>query len=178
MRYSPELLDILRSGGTVTVTGPQRSGTRIATRILAADLGAMFIGEERYGVGVHEGILERYMTIAHCGEPVVIHAPTLAPVAHYLPGMVVCMRRQLVDIAASQERIGWAYERYMLDRYFVRDGPLASIVYAAWDNYQAPMLSERAVELEYDSLVGHPFWLSKDKRAGFSPHQTALTPPP
>jgi hypothetical protein len=176
MNYGPELLDRLRSAGPITVTGPQRAGTRIATRILAADLGRTFVGEEEYRVGEFDGVLERYLAFALGDVPSVIHAPALLPIAHYLPGIIVCMHRPLADIERSQQRIAWAYERYMLDRYFVSHGPIAGVAYWAWHVYQKPMIEARAIDLEYNSLAGHPLWLPAEQRAQFSPHQTEPLP--
>ena len=35
-------------------------------------------------------------------------------------------------------------------------------------------LSHNTIELDYNSLSGHPLWLAKPKREKFLPHQTTL----
>lgn len=172
MRYGPQLLDKLSDWRVVTVTGPQRSGTRIATKILAHDLGRRFVGEEEYQVGQHDGLLMRYFDLTRSGEPMVIHAPALSASAHHMPGAVVFMRRSIRDIVRSQERIQWAYEEWELWRYFTDTGPIAFVKYRAWHQFQRPILEGRAFDLEYVSLAEHPLWVTPDKRAAFSPHQT------
>jgi hypothetical protein len=173
MRYGQTFLDKLRQWSVATVTGPQRSGTRIAAKIIAADLGRTFVGEEEYKVGSHDGLLARYFDIVRSGNPVVIHGPALSSSAHYMPGVVVFMIRSLSEIVRSQERIQWAYEEWQLARYFTDTGPIAAVKYRAWHQFQKPMIEDRAFDLEYSSLAEHPLWVPAEQRAAFSPHQTA-----
>lgn len=175
MRYGPEFLEAVRPFAVVTVTGPQRSGTRIATKILAHDLGRQFVGEEDYRVGDQNGMLMRYFALT--ANPVVIHAPALSASAHHMPGAVVFMRRPLREIVRSQERIDWAYEEWQLARYFTDTGPIALVKYRAWHMFQRPILEGRAFDLEYSSLAKHPLWVAPGNRVQFSAHQTEPTPP-
>lgn len=174
MTFSNDFLATVRGPHCVTVTGPQRSGTRLATAILAHDLGRQFIGEEAYDVATHDGLLARYLAVANRGAEVVIHAPELSSIAHHLPGLIVFMHRDPADIARSQRRIDWAYEGHELIRYFTDQGPIGEVTYRAWDRYQKPLLGARAVDLDYASLAGHPLWVDASKRELFHPHQITV----
>lgn len=178
MNYDDAFLTLLRrpswASYPVTVTGPQRAGTRIATAILARDLGRRFVGEEHYDVSQHDGLLRRYLAFTNEGAAVVIHAPELSSIAHHLPGIVVFMRRDPADIIRSQDRINWVYEQHELVRYFTDQGPIAEVTYRSWDLYQKPLLKERALDLEYVSLRGHDLWVPREQRKAFHPHQ--ITP--
>jgi len=171
-----EFLDLLRPHPVITVVGPQRSGTRIATAMIASDLGRTFVGEEEF-MGVEEvapgligSSLFRLFQLMDNSHDVVIHAPALTSCAHFLPGMVVCMTRDAGAVAASAERIAWPWEKHQLGFYFTGEGDLVEVVRRAWA-FQAAFLGERGVTLSYESLEGHPMWVDKPRRAGFHPHQ-------
>ena len=100
------MFEKLKRWPRILVTGPQRSGTRIATKMIAEDTGHWFVGEEEFGVDS----LNRLWKILEIGRNIAIQCPTMAPFVSLL-GMrdkdllVVMMRRDIEDIQASRERI-------------------------------------------------------------------------
>jgi len=169
--------DILSSGKKcVLVTGPQRSGTTVAAKMLANILGWGHIDEEEFrweSRGLFEEVIKK--------DNLVIQAPCLSCIAHeYSASLyIVFMVRPLLDIYASEERIGWKFSDYEL-KWNVKkfhDIPEeiktpAEAKYYVWQNMQKPFI-QNFVELKYSDLEGHPLFLSKDQRIGFGPKQTS-----
>lgn len=173
MEYGSEFLAAVSTAEIITVTGPQRSGTRITTAMLAKDLGRTFIGEEDYRVSKVAGRFVRYLDLARSKSPCVVHAPTLAPLAHHLPGHVVFMMRELKFIQLSEQRIDWHWAFLELEGYFRDQGTIAEVRYDVWNRFQKKVLDDRAFELSYNSLCSHPMWIPKEARKTFHPHQIA-----
>ena len=164
----------LRRFDRILVTGPQRSGTTFIAKTIAYDIGLEFIPEEAFGV--HD--VARFFALYATRTGFVVQAPTMCFVCHYVPGAVVMCKRNVADILASQERIGWTrinepieYTRYFKDDYTL---PIAVHKYVMWEKWQKPMLGARSFEIEYESLRGHPLWVPKEQRVNFKPRQTAL----
>jgi hypothetical protein len=155
----------------IVVTGPQRSGTRIAAQMVAHDTGLQFVDETEFLIKdedlFHE-VLER--------DGIVVQAPHMLKdvVDHPVPGvLVVLMRRDLDRIHASAQRIGWE-EVYggnttELRTFGLTEGDSAAVKYAYWDSQPKP---EPHVEVDYESLREHPLWLHEDQRKDFGPLQT------
>lgn len=155
----------------VIVSGPQRSGTTIAAKMLALDLKLPFIDETEFGV--HD--TDKFHATLRGRKEFVLQAPTMSPHLAQIPDVdVVWMRRNLQDVLRSQKRIGWGrWEKLERDRYHdhSRD-PIATVKARAWDLFQRVELGERAFDLDYESLRGHPLWVDPDNRAGFKDKQT------
>ena len=159
----------------VLVTGPQRSGTTIAAKMIAADTGLAFVDENDFGV----------KDIAPWGDMVttarkrVIQCPSMCRFVHWFGGYddvaVVLMRRDVEDIIRSERRIGWSLEAFELSRYAAVDGPISAVKYGYWDNYQKTFI-KHAFEVGYRSLADHPLWLPDDARKNFTAKQTELMP--
>jgi len=155
----------------ILVTGPQRSGTTIAAKMIAQDTGHLLVLEERFGT--HDK--GRWEKIIEGSHGVVIQCPTMCRWAHQFGErddvLVVLMRRDIDDIIASQERIGWR-ERRELVPYGVDEGPIAAVKYDYWEREQVGQI-RHSLELEYEDLSDHPLWVPKARRRRFGPRQTA-----
>lgn len=166
-----QALQRLRGHTRIVVTGPQRSGTTIATKMLAQDLGFDCHLENAFNfhdLGVLCDLLQR--------ERIVVQAPTMAFVCHHLSATLVFMRRDVKAIAKSEARIGWRHATAEKRRYFY-SGPLpvAQLKYHVWETYQRPGLAlDRYVEIDYESLKQHPLWVPSELRKQFGDHQTAV----
>lgn len=159
----------------IVVTGPQRSGTRIAAQMIAADTGHRFVDEMEFlikDVGKWREALQ--------GDNVVVQAPHMLKdcVDDPPPGIfIVLMRRDLDAVHASQKRIRWVEDlggnTTELEKFGLSDGDSASIKYEYWDSHpkKAPYL-----ELPYESLRDHPMYVQPEQRKDFGPLQTRPEP--
>lgn len=155
----------------VVVTGPQRSGTTICAKMIAADLGYKFYPEERVGIRLpamlHELIAAQHEFVVQC--PALCHCIedfSAEDVA------IVLMRRDVADIVASEERIKFERKRAReLAQYGRKDGVVSAVRYDHWERHQRPYITH-AFEVEYESLSEHPLWVPKERRADFGPRQT------
>jgi hypothetical protein len=156
----------------IVVTGPQRSGTRIAAKMIAADTGHAFVDEMEFAIkdaGAFGEVLRR--------EGIVAQAPhMLKDLVDEPPAgtFIVLMRRDLGRIHASEHRIRWA-EVYggnitELAKFGLSEGDPATLKYAYWDS--RPKLVP-FLELEYEALRSHPLWVPDEQRHDFGPLQTA-----
>lgn len=156
----------------VLVTGPQRSGTTICARMIAADTGYVYVDEE--DIGIH--YLETLRALLDERRGVVVQCPALARWVHTLDVesvLVVWMRRALVDILASQERIGWVErgeEELELSKYDSLSGPVAEVKWRFWQRVQRPRLANW-MEVLYEDLSVHPLWVQKGERDGWMHRQ-------
>lgn len=167
------MFEHLRGRTKIMVTGPQRAGTRICTKMISHDTGHKFIGEEEF----RTDSLNHFIIQLGKPWPLVIHAPCLCVYAHVLveqfPNLfVVLMRRPVDDIVASQERIGWEWEISELMRFGKVKGRAAELKYQYWDTFQRPCIFQDSIEVEYEDLADHPLWKPKEQRAHFEPRQT------
>ena len=171
-----EVLAHLRMLGIqrILVTGPQRSGTTIASKILAHDLHFPYIDEMAFGA--HS--FDKFYDKARTTPKFVMQCPAMSPHVHLVPGtMVIWMRRDLPEILRSQRRIGWdEFEGIEKDRYFYGGNQEAAAVKTeAWSRFQRVALGERGLDMSYDSLATHPLWIDAEKRRKFGSKQTYPT---
>ena len=165
----------------IVITGPHRTGTTIAAKIIANQLNYQCYLEEGFGndFGLLNGrVHENY----HRGISSVYQVPLLMGYCYRLPEFVavVVMRRKIEDILDSQKRIGWnekeEWKRRELEKFDgieVEDDldmPICEAKYKIWEEMTEGMTN--AYELEYDSLSEHRFWVEKEKRKNFTPRQT------
>jgi hypothetical protein len=157
----------------IVVTGPQRSGTRIAAKMIAEDTGHTFADERAFGIYDEQ----RWRDLLQ-GEKVVVQSPSMFKQVVDNPPpdiFVVLMRRDLTKIHASQRRIGWDKHplgnTIELSRFGLTSGDSAATKYDYWASHEkeAPFL-----ELEYESLRQHPLFIPDDKRRNFGAVQTKL----
>lgn len=149
----------------IVVTGPQRSGTTIASHMIAKDLGYEHIDETKFGV--HNGNVFR--KILNDRENIVIQAPGLFQDCMAIKDedvLVVVMKRNIKDIIASQERIKWAYEKGELSKFGLENGIISKVKYDYFKTHKP----KNYVELRYSDLKRHPLYVENRKR--FSPKQT------
>jgi hypothetical protein len=157
----------------ILVTGPQRSGTRICTKMIAVDTGHEYLNE---GVMDIHNVAKAKQALTQ--KNVVLHGPGAFYMAHTFPEevLVVVMMRHVDDIVASQKRINWsaggseARERHKYRR-FSTTGPTAKIKYDYWFKVQRPQVKNYR-EVVYETLCKHPMWVPKEKRLNFLPGQT------
>jgi hypothetical protein len=89
---------------------------------------------------------------------------------------VVLIRRDIQEIHASEERIGWE-ERLKgnsreLSMFGLAAGSSAAVKYDYWERSRK---SENFVEIDYDSLQAHPLYIPANLRGDFRPKQTELS---
>lgn len=168
------MFEHLKKWERILVTGPQRSGTRIASQMIAHDTDYWFVGEEDFGVDSLNRLWKKLQT----SRNIVVQGPAIACYVHLLgvidPGLaVVMMIRDLEDIKASEERIFWRWEMPELIRQHSVEGNSAANKYLAWRGFQRGDLGDQAVEVEYNSLEAHGLWVAKPGRARFGPRETS-----
>jgi hypothetical protein len=165
------------------VVGPQRAGTQIGSKILAKELGARFFHAQDFGIGD----LNRFFalidnSLAYNGRTVIHSAAVMQSVELAPPDVaVVCMRREVKAVLASQTRIKWTHldaeEKQKFNSHLYAscyDENLTSteVKYLAWVTLMKPRITY-AYDLPYESLSAHPMFLSKSQRQHFQrAHQT------
>lgn len=176
MRYSDlDKATITDTCNHVLVAGPQRSGTTIAAKILAQDLGWLCVDETEIGVSSLAGLMEALTAEGRS----VVQGPCFSAIVHWidLPRCgVVFMRRPLSDIRASEARIGWQGNYVLELRNYFTNGCLPAVRYRAWDQNQRHAMKVPYWEVDYDSLSRHPLWIAKDDRQHFTAKQTCTSP--
>lgn len=163
------MFEYLAQYPVILVTGPQRAGTTICAKMVAADTGHEYVDEDDYGP--HNKTLWLH-TIVSC-ENVVVHCPAMCRYVHRVGDVfVVMVYRNVADIIASQEHIGWgANEALELARYEEVGRPIAAVKYDFWRKRQRPIIANW-LEVEYENLAAHPLWIDERERVGFGPRQT------
>lgn len=157
----------------MVVSGPQRSGTTFAAKVVAAELGWTFLDETTFGIQNRQ----MWRRLLQHEQRSVVQCPAMMRHLHDdVPDdvLVVVMRRHVSDIVASQHRIGWEWERTELSRYGLKSGSISEVKYDWWDTHKMDGPA-RWVELDYDTLSGHPMWVAPEVRVTFSPKQTEVT---
>lgn len=180
----------------VLVTGPQRSGTRIAAKMCAADLGYTYYDERAFDVGN----LTSAISIMHRGG-VVLHGPALCAESHLLwdPRLVrlnvatIVVRRSLREIIVSCERIKWKaageIKKYLsrpeFGPYLTAGAHVAQWKYEVYDGYQRPVMQAMTsgcsgppayLTIDYGDLSAHELWVPPDERDGWEWDQTERSP--
>ena len=157
----------------ILVTGPQRSGTTIAARMLAHDLGYKYVDERKVGVRSYAGLFSE-LNRDRCS---IIQGPCYSSDCHWIDTeetAVVFMIRDTDDIEASQKRIDWQEEEIELANYYKNRGKIATVRYYAWHNFQKEAMRVPYFELDYESLSSHPLWIEKPERTEFHKRQWKL----
>ena len=154
----------------IYVTGPQRSGTRIASKMIAKDINYNFIDEKYFN---YENI-KKLSQITEMNS--VIHCPCLCHCIHKFSNnnnnnLIVIMKRNISDIINSQKRISWN-EQYELTKYKNENLTISEIKYKNWELQKIKI--KNFIEIEYESLKYHKLWISKEFRKNFSDSQTKI----
>jgi hypothetical protein len=173
-----DLVRGLRVYGKILVTGPQRSGTTIAAKIIAAELSVRSVDEREYGWNDPLA----FRDLLFCSEQLVIQCPNFAHIIEQFSGpetFVVFMHRDPRAIIASQRRISWKSASYQRGLYRGKVSylihwitPVCVMKYLHWHFYQKPLVPH-CYDLAYEALSSHPLWVGPTLRAAFSPKQTA-----
>lgn len=179
MKYI-KIKEYLKGFKKIFVTGPQRSGTAIAAKIIAQDLDIPHFDElsiNCYNLKLTADIINTYPAF-------VLQCPGLCAWLQDLgaaDSMIIFMRRNIEDIIKSEERVGWdwafkEYEQYQIAfsavKAFEYWTPIAEHKRITWEiRQQAAVINY--IDLDYESLADHPLWIPKEKRAEFLYKQTA-----
>jgi len=170
--YLSSLMSALAKYRFIYVSGPQRSGTRIASKIISFETGYQMIDETEFKVGDSESL--RLLLEGH--SHAVIQCPGLSHVIHTFStpaDCIVFMHRPIADIIKSQNRIKWECENLELDKYNCSRGPISHVKYETWHAFQKGNV-HHPVDLNYCDLASHPFFVDKSDRTGFLWNQTAI----
>lgn len=171
------MFEYLHSYKKIVVTGPQRSGTTLIARAIAYDLSREYVDEQAF---IATDYL-RWRQEMDKQRSFVMQAPGMCRYVHEYGDddtvAVVLCRRNVEDIVASQERIGWKHEAYELSLYGLtpQDGRrIADVKYEFWEQHQQAKIFNSFV-VEYEDLEEHPLWIPKAKRANFGPRQWQMS---
>lgn len=167
------MFENLRRHPKIIVTGPQRSGTTIAAKMIARDTGYEYVDEDE----LRRDDLATLRLLLRVGRRFVVHCPALCRFVHEVADdetAVVLMRRPIEEIVASQRRICWRGGRAELRRYGLSAGVIAAVKYRFWDEQQRGRIAH-AYEIDYASLAAHPLWVPARHRRHFAPRQTERT---
>lgn len=154
----------------IVVTGPPRSGTRIASKMIAHDTGHRYIDEAEHDFGDDEA---RWRMLLQQSN-IVVQSPGLIKACVNNPPVgvfLVLMRRNVDDIHASQQRIDrHRYQGLKFKKVSLADDNRVLGAYSYWDDHskQVP-----ALEVSYESLASHPLWIDAGQRTEFWIDQTA-----
>jgi hypothetical protein len=165
-----ELFENLRSFDHIFVTGPQRSGTRICSKMISQYLKRIYIDEVLFAVCNQERfqklIIKHHSGVFQC--PGMLHAI----LQYQKPNdAIVYMIRPLQEILNSQLRINWkdSQEKAHYGKIFT---PIADHKNAFWELNVKPK-SFHPFEIQYHSLKGLPLWVPSEKRKHFKWNQTS-----
>lgn len=161
----------------ILVTGPQRSGTTIVSRILAAESGYRCVDEREFGWSD----IERFAALMADDDRMVIQCPVMARVIErwaHPDYLIVFMHRNPADIIRSERRIRWPSRRVEKRRYrktvpYLSHWctPVSVLKYLHWHLVHKPQVPH-SVDLPYESLASHPLWVESARRARFTAKQT------
>ena len=171
--------NLLNIKGPIIVTGCQRSGTTIMTRIVCNDLGYSFHQDDEI-LPTLEGIKRINLFIKHGITNIAIQSPIAlylyddlyytVPDIHFIG-----MKRDKQDIINSMRRVNWGEE--LQEHYWNWEGYLdthVSHMNALWDSLKTNLPATAWTEVEYQSLESHPLFIQKDMRTNFTIRQTEI----
>lgn len=159
----------------IIVTGAQRSGTRIASKMIATDTEYDYLDERwihDYRTNNPDSITKARFFLRNKS---VLQAPSLASVINLLADdntLIVYMLRPVVEVIASQERINWKREGYELSKYGLSTGVISQVKLETWQKQKLSV--KNFLEIQYDSLSAHPLWIAEEERKDFKAWQTSL----
>lgn len=191
----------LKSHLNILVSGPQRSGTRICAKMVAADTGLHYIDETDIPqlftgkspqeqdqdwdeIGNHVSQIVQGMVDT---RSFVLHCPPLMPWIHKIKNALIIITWRPVDeILRSADRINWRKSRQEFEYNkmgYTRFGkampgrpktfkPLAELKYEYFEKFQQPQL-DKYLAVDYHSLRKHQLWVPTEERKHFLWNQTA-----
>ena len=132
----------------IIVTGPQRSGTRLASHIIARDTKLTYVDEFDYNLDVDvKSVIQSPALLKS-----VVELSFMYPTAKF-----AFMYRNVDDIVASLERVEW-YKDYVTDPTFYRT--YVEHCYKYIDLLKKELPKERWFDIHYESLVCDPYFVS------------------
>jgi len=166
----------------IYVVGPQRAGTRIAARMIAADLYGEYVDETSFYIDSVSHLWRMTRQLKPFSR-LVIQGPGITNYATFLArkdpkDLVVFMKRPLPAIIASENRINWRYNQVECAKIGTsgsKPGDAARAKRRLWNAKWKPQLKRKGIafiELNYGDLSRHPMWKPKAKREGFKWNQT------
>ena len=150
----------------IIVTGCQRSGTTIATHILADDLDRTPIDEFNFVMG---------QDYSNCVIQLPQAMDNYVLLQHVYPGVqFLFVNRDKKAIIASMKRIKWLKDdvhdwEQFLERY-------VNSRFDAW-SLMASQIPDCTGFINYDELSKHPFFVARKRRAGFTSKQWQVGQP-
>ncbi len=165
--------------GPIIVTGCQRSGTTIMTKIVCKDLGYSFHQDDEYPNNIIG--INRIKLLINCGiTNIAIQSPIILytyPDFYYsIPGIhFIGMKRDKKDILDSMERINWMHQvqHIYTDMYSYWNTHIDHMN-SMWESLKATLPESAWTEVEYQSLMSHPLYIQKKYRLNFTDRQTKL----
>lgn len=187
MSYFSDLMDEIAKHKIVLVTGPQRSGTQICSRILAQELDYAYLDEGRFQVwDVGEAARK---AIKHA--PCVVQGPGLLRKVGKFIDLVykldknercslynptaVLVRRSAEEIIISLSKWPSTAERLMIEWPECLRSPfpletIPALMYFYWDLTIYSKIG-KTYEIPYELLSEHEFWVPKEERVGWRAKQ-------
>lgn len=166
------MFENLKNFSKIIVTGPQRSGTRICAKMIAADTGYEYFDESVISVKD----VAKLQDLLKYEKNFVIQAPGISFCVEDFAAddtLIVFMMRDIPSILASQKTCGWGCNDRELKKYGLAPGRNAcEVKYDFWNDQKELILWWR--EVQYDSLKDHPLYLAEEKRKGFTAYQTSV----
>jgi len=162
----------------IWVVGPQRSGTRIMSKMIAHDIGCRLFDERDFAI---DSVSRLWIMVGETldEETVVIHGPGITRWVHRLASTqdaVVFMLRDLEEIRASERRIDWLHDRAEAMKYDAeRDS--AAVKQKFWMETQVPLIENAFTAIYPGDLDTHPMWVSQGDRKAFRWDQTNVKDP-
>lgn len=157
----------------IVVTGPHRTGTTIASQMIAHDTGYRYVDEMDDLAGFYPSRLQEWLERKLQVPDVVIQGPSLLKMLVDSPPpntLIVLMRRAPQDVLSSEIRTGWEFRQRELELYGHTEGDPTVVKYAYWEANPPPI----STEIEYESLRGHWAWVEPPRRRGWHRKQTAV----
>jgi hypothetical protein len=166
------MFEYLQNFNKILVTGPQRSGTTICSRMIADSLGYQCIDESKAIEFTVEGVRSSVLRALE-RDRVVLQAPSAASFCHLLPEQIaiVYMIRNVQDIIHSQNRINWKGNYFELKLLEAPFGESCVFKYIKWKEQK--LLIKHAFEVDYESLKTHNLWVNPEIRKNFHKKQTS-----
>ncbi len=168
------MFDHLKDYARVLVTGPQRSGTTLIARAIEHDTDLEYVDENEFRATDYA----MWKTMVTLSTGIVMQCPGMCRYVHEFGDQddvaVVMCDRDIYEIMASQERIGWEWEKFELLRYGRIDGEIARVKYVHWWREGQKDKIKHAFDVRYDDLESHPLWLPKEQRVDFDRRQYQL----
>ncbi len=184
LRESNEIKGALSGFRQILVTGPQRSGTHIVSKMLANDFGLQYVDESRVNAGRWAG-----MRMALSNPRVSVQCPAFSSEIHHVKSApsrcVVWVYRNRQEVLDSQDRIGWTrrIEPLEIDSYrrVWGQGALGfdrcyDIKHHVWESRQIPRMNVPVFGIAYGGgyVQEHEMYVPKVLRGNFRHDQTAV----